>query len=205
MGNLTFQEKGIALVMLMTLFCWFIYGDQLGIANIAIISIVLLFVLNLINWKMVESHINWAIVMMYGGAICLGEVMAETGAALWLAEKLFVGVVDSPIIFLLVIALLSTLFTTFMSNSAVIAILLPTAISMSPSYGIHPAMATMTVILPSNFAFILPIATPASALAYSSRFLTLKEMVWSGSLLSLFGLGCFLIMLLFYWPMIGFQ
>ena len=205
MGKLTFQEKGIALVMLMTLFCWFVFGDQLGIANIAIISIVLLFVLNLITWKMVETHINWAIVLMYGGAICLGEVMAETGAALWLAEKLFSGIVDSPITFLLVIALLSTLLTTFMSNSAVIAILLPTAISMSPAYEIHPALATMTVILPSNFAFILPIATPASALAYSSRFLTLKEMMWSGSLLSLLGLGCFLILLVFYWPMIGFQ
>ena len=205
MGKLTFQEKGIALVMLMTLFCWFVFGDQLGIANIAIISIVLLFVLNLITWKMVETHINWAIVLMYGGAICLGEVMAETGAALWLAEKLFSGIVDSPITFLLVIALLSTLLTTFMSNSAVIAILLPTAISMSPAYEIHPALATMTVILPSNFAFILPIATPASALAYSSRFLTLKEMIWSGSLLSLLGLGCFLILLVFYWPMIGFQ
>ena len=205
MGKLTFQEKGIALVMLMTLFCWFVFGDQLGIANIAIISIVLLFVLNLITWKMVETHINWAIVLMYGGAICLGEVMAETGAALWLAEKLFSGIVDSPITFLLVIALLSTLLTTFMSNSAVIAILLPTAISMSPAYEIHPALATMTVILPSNFAFILPIATPASALAYSSRFLTLKEMIYSGSLLSLLGLGCFLILLVFYWPMIGFQ
>ena len=205
MGKLTFQEKGIALVMLMTLFCWFVFGDQLGIANIAIISIVLLFVLNLITWKMVETHINWAIVLMYGGAICLGEVMAETGAALWLAEKLFSGIVDSPITFLLVIALLSTLLTTFMSNSAVIAILLPTAISMSPAYDIHPALATMTVILPSNFAFILPIATPASALAYSSRFLTLKEMIYSGSLLSLLGLGCFLILLVFYWPMIGFQ
>ena len=205
MGQLTFQEKGIGLVMVMTLFCWFVFGDQLGIANIAIISIVLLFVLNLITWKMVEEHINWAIVLMYGGAICLGEVMAETGAALWLAEKLFSGVVDSPITFLLVIALLSTLLTTFMSNSAVIAILLPTAISMSPSYGIHPALATMTVILPSNFAFILPIATPASALAFSSRFLTLKEMIWSGSLLSLLGLGGFLILLIFYWPLIGFQ
>ena len=154
---------------------------------------------------MVEEHINWAIVMMYGGAICLGEVMAETGAALWLAEKLFSGLVESPTIFLLALAMLSTLFTTFMSNSAVIAILLPTAISMSPGYGVHPGLATMTVILPSNFAFILPIATPASALAYSSRFLTLKEMIWSGSLLSLFGLGCFLIMLVFYWPVIGFQ
>ena len=205
MGKLTFQEKGIALVMGATLICWFGYGDQLGIANIAIISIVLLFVLNLITWKMVEAHINWAIVLMYGGAICLGEVMSESGAALWLAKQLFSGLIESSVVFLLVIALLSTLFTTFMSNSAVIAILLPTAISMSPAYGISPALATMTVILPSNFAFILPIATPASALAYSSRFLNLKEMIWSGSILSLMGLVFYLFLLMFYWPMIGFQ
>ena len=205
MGKLTFQEKGIALVMGATLFCWFGYGDQLGVANIAIISIVLLFVLNLITWKMVEAHINWAIVLMYGGAICLGEVMSESGAALWLAKQLFSGLIESSVVFLLVIALLSTLFTTFMSNSAVIAILLPTAISMSPAYGISPALATMTVILPSNFAFILPIATPASALAYSSRFLNLKEMIWSGSILSLMGLVFYLFLLMFYWPMIGFQ
>ena len=205
MGKLTFQEKGIALVMGATLFCWFGYGDQLGVANIAIISIVLLFVLNLITWKMVEAHINWAIVLMYGGAICLGEVMSESGAALWLAKQIFSGLIESSVVFLLVIALLSTLFTTFMSNSAVIANLLPTAISMSPAYGISPALATMTVILPSNFAFILPIATPASALAYSSRFLNLKEMIWSGSILSLMGLVFYLFLLMFYWPMIGFQ
>lgn len=205
MGKLTFQEKGISLIMGATLFCWFVYGDQLGIANIAIIAIVLLFVLNLITWKMVEAHINWAIVLMYGGAICLGEVMSESGAALWLAEQLFSGLIESGTIFLMVIALLSTLFTTFMSNSAVIAILLPTAISMSPAYGINQTLATMTVILPSNFAFILPIATPASALAYSSKFLTLKEMIWSGSILSLLGLAFYLLLLMFYWPVIGFQ
>ena len=205
MGRVTFQEKGIALVMGATLFCWFGFGDQLGIANIAIIAIVLLFVLNLITWKMVEAHINWAIVLMYGGAICLGEVMAESGAALWLAEKLFSGLVESGIVFLLVMAVLSTLFTTFMSNSAVIAILLPTAISMGPNYGIDPVVATMTVLLPSNFAFILPIATPAAALAYSSRFLTLKDMIFSGIVLSLLGLVCYVLLLLVYWPLIGFQ
>ena len=62
-----------------------------------------------------------------------------------------------------------------MSNSAVIAILLPTAISMSPAYDIHPALATMTVILPSNFAFILPIATPASALGLFIKIPDLKR------------------------------
>jgi sodium-dependent dicarboxylate transporter 2/3/5 len=92
-----------------------------------------------------------------------------------------------------------------MSNSAVIAILLPTAISMGPAYGVDPVVATMSVVLPSNFSFILPIATPAAALAYSSRFFTLKEMICSGSILSLLGLICYVFLLMVYWPIVGFQ
>ena len=205
LGAITFQEKGIALVMALTIFTWFGYGDALGIANIAIISLVLLFSFNLINWKLVEPHINWAIILMYGGAICLGEVMATSGAALWLSKSIFSGTVQSPTLFLVSIAVLSLLFTTFMSNSAVIAILLPPAISMCDAYGISPALATLTVILPSNFAFILPIATPASALAYSARYFSLGEMVRAGTLLSLVGMGWYLFVLYYYWPMIGFK
>ena len=142
LGAITFQEKGIALIMALTIYTWFGYGDTLGIANIAIISLVLLFSLNLINWKLVEPHINWAIIVMYGGAICLGEVMATSGAALWLSQAIFSETVQSATLFLISIAVLSVLFTTFMSNSAVIAILLPPAISMCGNYGISPALAT---------------------------------------------------------------
>jgi len=205
LGAVTFQEKGIALIMALTIFTWFGYGDALGIANIAIISLVLLFSLNLINWKLVEPHINWAIILMYGGAICLGEVMATSGAALWLSQSIFSGTVQSATQFLISIAVLSVLFTTFMTNSAVIAILLPPAISMCGAYGISPALATLTVLLPSNFAFILPIATPASALAYSARYFSLGEMVRAGTLLSLVGMACYFFLLFFYWPMIGFK
>lgn len=205
LGIMNFQEKGIAFVMGITLITWFSYGDELGIANIAILAIVALFVLNLITWKKVEPLINWAIILMYGGAICLGEVMAVSGAALWLAQHLFEGVIHSAPAFLIAIAVLSTVFTTFMSNSAVIAILVPPAISMCATYGISPALAVLSVILPSNFAFILPIATPASALAFSSRFLTIKEMMGSGTLLSLLGMVSYLILLFGYWPLIGFE
>ena len=205
LGAITFQERGIALVMGLTIYTWFGYGDTLGIANIAIISLVLLFSFNLINWKLVEPHINWAIILMYGGAICLGEVMATSGAALWLSQSIFGGTVQSPTLFLILIAVFSLLFTTFMSNSAVIAILLPPAISMCESYGIGPALATLTVILASNFAFILPIATPASALAYSAGYFSLGEMVRAGAWLSLLGMGCYLFLLYFYWPFIGFK
>jgi len=205
LGPTTFQEKGIAFVMALTIFAWFGYGSKLGIANIAILSLVLLFSFNLINWKMVEHHINWAIILMYGGAICLGEVMQTSGAALWVSQHIFEGTVQSGTVFLIAIAFLSMILTTFMSNSAVIAILMPPAISMCAEYGISPALVTMTVILPSNFAFSLPIATPASALAYSSRFITIGEMIKAGTLLGLLGMGCYLLLLLVYWPIIGFK
>ncbi len=205
LGRLSFREKGVAGVMISTIVSWFIYGDELGIANIAIVATVVLFILNLINWKMVDEHVNWAIILMYGGAICLGDVMASTGAAHWLAQKSFEGVVESSGMFLIVLALLSTIFTTFMSNSAVIAVLLPPAVSLCDGYGISPALATMAIVIPSNFAFILPIATPASALAYSSRYIPLGDMMKSGLLLSLMGMLAFYFLLLLYWPLFGFQ
>ena len=204
MGAVTIKEKGIACVMILTLIAWFCFSEDIGIANIALIAIVLLFVLNLINWRMVEEHVNWSIILMYGGAICLGEVMSQSGAALWLAKHAFEGTA-SPIIFLLLVAILSTVLTNFMSNSAVIAVLLPPALSMSDTYGISPSMVAMTVILTSNFAFMLPIGTPASAVAYSSRFISIGEMVRTGSLLSLLGMVAFATLLFFYWPLLGYH
>ena len=204
MGAVTIKEKGIACVMILTLIAWFCFSEDIGIANIALIAIVLLFVLNLINWRMVEEHVNWSIILMYGGAICLGEVMSQSGAALWLAKHAFEGPA-SPTIFLLLVAILSIVLTNFMSNSAVIAVLLPPALSMSDTYGISPSMVAMTVILTSNFAFMLPIGTPASAVAYSSRFISIGEMVRTGSLLSLLGMVAFATLLFFYWPLLGYH
>ena len=204
LGKITFQEMGVAGVMALTLIFWFGFGERLGIANISLMAIFLLFALKLITWETVEPHVNWAIILMYGGAICLGQVMASSGAALWLAQKVFEGTIMSPTMFLVTVAALSVLFTTFMSNSAVIAILLSPVLSMCPDYGVAPVLAAMTVILPSNFAFILPIATPASALAFASRQISLREMVVSGTLLSLLGMACFLVLLFVFWPWMGF-
>jgi solute carrier family 13 (sodium-dependent dicarboxylate transporter), member 2/3/5 len=205
MGAVSIKEKGIAGVMLLTLIAWLCFSEDLGIANIALVSIVLLFVLNLINWKMVEEHVNWSIILMYGGAICLGEVMSKSGAALWLAQHAFEGTSHSTPVFILIVAVLSAVLTNFMSNSAVIAVLLPPALSMSGTYGVSSSMVAMTVILTSNFAFMLPIGTPASAIAYSSGFITIGDMARTGFLLSLLGMIAFAVLLFFYWPMIGYH
>lgn len=203
-GKITFQEKGIATVMVITLFCWFVYGE-VGMANISILAIVSLFVFNLANWKAIDEHVNWPVILMYGGAICLGEVMAKTGAALWLARHIFEGVITSAPLFLMSVAFAGFVLTTFVNDSAAVAMLLPPVLSMSLAYGINPVMAAMVVILSSNFAFTLPIGTPASALAYSSRYIPLKDMVRSGAILGLLGVLCCAFLMFVYWPFLGFK
>jgi sodium-dependent dicarboxylate transporter 2/3/5 len=76
---------------------------------------------------------------------------------------------------------------------------------MSDTYGVSFSMVAMTVILTSNFAFMLPIGTPASAIAYSSGFITIGDMARTGFSLSLLGMIAFAILLFFYWPMIGYH
>jgi sodium-dependent dicarboxylate transporter 2/3/5 len=51
---------------------------------------------------------------------------------------------------------------------------------------------------------MLPIGTPASAIAYSSGFITIGDMARTGFLLSLLGMIAFAVLLFFYWPMIGY-
>lgn len=204
MGKVTFQEKGVAAVMLVTLFFWFRYGEM-GIANIAFLSVVALFALNLTDWKKVDEHVNWAVILMYGGAICLANAMEGSGAALWLAKRIFAEAAHSEPLFLISLALLALVFTSFMNDSAVVAVLLPPALSLSQTNGISATLVAMTVVLNCNFAFILPVGTPASALAYSSRFISLTEMAKSGAVLGLMGVLCYAFLLFVYWPFLGFN
>ena len=41
-------------------------------ANIALAAVVIAFVFKLLRWKEVEEDVNWGLILMYGGAICLG-------------------------------------------------------------------------------------------------------------------------------------
>ena len=200
MGKVSLREQLVGLVLVVTIGLWAFSGEELGLANIAILSTSTLFGLRLVSWADVEQNVNWGVILMYGGAISLGSAMADTGAAEWVTGKVFSGWTHSPQALLFALCVLTTVMTEFMSNSAVIAILMPPALSLAASHGISPWMATMCVVLPSNFAFMFPMATPATAMAFSSGTFSFREGVLRGLLLDLFGLLCMGILIVFLWP-----
>src|SRR5262249_46203985 len=80
LGRMSVKEKGIALVMALTLVGWIVGGEEFGLGNVAIGAVVVLFVFNLVKWQDVEGHVSWGILLMYGGAIALGAATNSSGA-----------------------------------------------------------------------------------------------------------------------------
>jgi len=203
-GPLTGREMGVGAIMVATVVAWVLFGHDLGLANIAIVSVALLFLLRLMTWRDVEEGVNWGVLLLYGGAICLGSALQQSGATQWLTNPINDGGL-SPQALLLAFGFLSMVLTELMSNSAVIAVLLPVALEVGAAYGIDLRVMAMAVVLPSNFAFSFPMATPANALAYSSGFLSIGQMLKRGIVMDLMGYAAFVFLVLVYWPLLGYN
>jgi sodium-dependent dicarboxylate transporter 2/3/5 len=203
--KISVQEKALGVLMLVTVCCWVFWGQFMGLANIALAAVIVAFTFNLLHWKEVEEDVNWGIFLMYGGAICLGFAMEKTGAAKWLAENILGNSFKTPWGLVLPLSFISLFLTEAISNSAVVALLMPIAISISAQFKLDPVIATMVLTIPSGLAFVLPMGTPATAIAFSSGFVKTIDTVKAGLLLKIIAWIIFNLLAYFYWPLLGFK
>jgi sodium-dependent dicarboxylate transporter 2/3/5 len=205
LGPISQKEKSICILMVLTVCSWIFLGESVGLANIAIAAVVIAFAFQLLDWKEVEEDVNWGIFLMYGGAICLGFAMEQTGATEWLATHSLGYFVQSKIGFLLSLTFVALFLTEAISNTAAVALLLPLALGLAAKFQIDPKLVTLALTIPSGLAFQLPMGTPATAIAFSSGFVGLRDTLVGGLILKLFALVFFALSILYYWPLIGFK
>lgn len=205
MGTMGRGEKGTAIIVIATILAWIFLSQYVGLALIALLGTLFLFIFKIITWKDIEKYINWGIILMYGGAIALGSALQMTGAASWIAESVIGNHTLSPYVFIAIVSLVSIILTEGMSNVATVACILPVAFSIGGGFGINPIITTIAVAVPSGLAFNLPISTPANAIAYSSGYYRIKDAMKLGIILNIISLVIFNLMVRFYWPLIGFE
>ncbi len=105
----------------------------------------------------IYKAVDWRTVFLLSGLIPLGIAMEKTGAAAFLANKLMLMMQGSHVIFLLLaIAILSTVFTLFMSNVAATVVLVPLVMIMGKEIGINPRGLALLVAVTASNSFVLP-------------------------------------------------
>jgi di/tricarboxylate transporter len=101
--------------------------------------------------------IEWKVVFLLAGLIPLGVAMQKTGAALFLAESVMSMVVDlHPVFILIMIGVLSTIFSLFMSNVGAIVVLAPLVTGIAGIAGIDPRPLVLMAAVCAANSFILP-------------------------------------------------
>ena len=202
LGRITFEETAVAVVLGVTVVAWSLFSDKLGLAGIAILAVVALFVFDLLSWQEVEGHVNWGIILMYGGAIALGSALERSKAAAFMAQRM-ARQTSSPTVLLALLSLLAELLGESLSHSAVVASMLPVGLGLATPFGLDVRALTLAITLPAGLTYIMPVSTPANALAYSGGYLRTRDLIVPGMILILASwLGLNLMMHL-YWPLIG--
>jgi sodium-dependent dicarboxylate transporter 2/3/5 len=156
-----------------------------------------------VRWKDVEGYVNWGLILMYGGAICLGAALNRTGAAAWLAQETIAQWATGPVSIVALISAMAILLTILMSNSAAVAVVMPISLALAHQFGLDPRVMAPLVAIPAGLDFTLPIGTPANAIAYSSGFLRIRDMAVPGMLLTALSFVIFNLFVWLVWPLLG--
>jgi sodium-dependent dicarboxylate transporter 2/3/5 len=187
-----------------------VLAGRLHVGAVALLATGPLFLLRdaegtaILPWRE-ASQIDWGIIMLFAGGICLGDAMLSTGLAEVLAHVAVEGTgvqgLWSLTALLLVVAVV---LTEFCSNTASASILVPLAIAAAVELGVSPIPPALAVGLGSSCGFMLPVATGPNALAYGSGQVEAREMMRHGLFLDVAGALAIYVLLRVLCPLLGF-
>lgn len=136
--------------------------------------------------------LNWEVLWLVAGGVALGNAMFATGLSQWMVDLVpFESMSGLAVIG--VAGLVAILMSTFISNTATAALLLPLVAAIGAS---SPALAELGGPLPAvlmatfacSLAMSLPVSTPPNSMAHATGEVLTADMVRTGVPLGVIGL-----------------
>jgi sodium-dependent dicarboxylate transporter 2/3/5 len=159
----------------------------------------------LLKWGFAQQHMAWGLFYLFAGGAALGEILAQTGTAKFVADLLTPIAGAGGFRAVLVLSLMTMVVTQITNNTAATAIMVPITISTSQSLGVNPVPLVYIVAVAANCGLMLPSSAggPAVAAGYGVNLKTMfSQGLWLAALLWLVivGIGY---MLARYWSGFG--
>jgi len=172
MGTMKYPEYVTFGMLLLILFLWIGGGEGLGLGGPSLLALLVPVIFKTTDWRKILGGISWDAWFMYCGALTLGALLKESGAALWLARSflkiLEVVGMNQGLGFWIGLSGLSGLMTNFMSDAGTTALLGPIVIPMGIMTGVasEPWSVGLAVAFATSFAHFLIVGTPNNAIVY---------------------------------------
>ncbi|KOO03213.1 SLC13 family permease [Vibrio nereis] len=191
-----------------TVFCW-IFSKPInamlgGYAKfdtiVALSAIVAVSFARVVHWKDIEKTADWGVLLLFGGGICLSNVLKATGTSVFLANELSSMISHLGIFFIIaVIAVFVVFLTEFASNTASAALLIPVFASVAEAFGMSPMVLSVLIAVAASCAFMLPVATPPNAIVFGSGHVQQSEMMRVGIVLNIVCIAVLTFIAMTFW------
>ncbi len=190
----SWQTTAVYIVLIMTIILW--CGEKLiGINSyvVALFPVGAFAALGILTAEDVR-HMDWSILWLVAGGFALGTGMNASGLAKILVESIpFAS--WSLLLVLIGAGILCWILSTFISNSASAALLVPLLVTvgegMKDQLGAVGGVTTLivSVALCASFAMALPISTPPNAIAFSTGLVHTNQMARVGIIIGIIAMA----------------
>ncbi|MDV5168955.1 DASS family sodium-coupled anion symporter [Photobacterium rosenbergii] len=167
---------------------------------VALLAIVMLGASRVVHWKDIEKSTDWGVLLLFGGGICLSNVLKATGTSVFLAHSLSGFLEQAGLFFtILVIAGFVVFLTEFASNTASAALLVPVFATVAEALGVSPVILSALIAVAASCAFMLPVATPPNAIVFGSGHIKQSDMMKVGIYLNILCIAALSALAYLFW------
>ena len=193
----------LAAIIMVIMVLMMVFEKQIGIPAVATAIIAgLIMVISGCTRSVDGAYkmIAWEGIVLIAAMMPMSTALQNTGISKWVAENLVVGLQSwGPIAVLGGVYLVTSLLSTFISNSATALLVAPIAWAAAEQLGVNPQPFMMTAAVAASLCFATPICTPPNAMVMNAGHYTFSDYVKVGLPLQLIlgAVAIFTITLLF--------
>ncbi|QMV16229.1 SLC13 family permease [Vibrio spartinae] len=167
---------------------------------IALSAIILVSFARVVHWKEIEKTADWGVLLLFGGGICLSNVLKHTGTSVFIAHELSCMISNLGMLWIVIIIATFVVFLTeFASNTASAALLIPVFASVAEAFGVSPVLLSVLIAVAASCAFMLPVATPPNAIVFASGHIQQSEMMRVGIYLNIACIILLTLIAVYFW------
>ena len=129
--------------------------------------------------------LDWRVLLLFGGGLCLGAMMQDSGLAASVGHSLRTTFGESPIALAAATITTAVAFSEVASNTAAAAVLIPLVGASADPVIISPLI--LATVFACGLGFMLPVSTPPNALVFATGRLSIREMLVTGFVVDVLG------------------
>lgn len=116
--------------------------------------------------EQLQRSINWKMLMVFAGSVCLGKAIDATHIAAFMGQMVQNICGTDALWALIIISFTATFITEFISNTTAAAVFTPVALHVASDLGANPMTFIISLMLAVSCSFATPIGSETNTLIY---------------------------------------